>query len=856
MVSYDTSGGAEFYKADLHVHTPGSYDYEDSDIDPKELIDRFEEEDLDLVGVTDHNTHSFYEDLREAAQNSGVTILPGVEITTGQSGAHQIHMTAIFPPEEADVLGPFLHDIGITGDPEQAIAEDTIPKICEKTKDYGGLPILAHIDAVAGADYELEDRNNPTRQNVFDEEKVASLEVIKEETADEFGGFAHIRSSDAHSLDEIGERYTFVKMDSPSFEGLRTAFADPESRLSLTEEPTTHPSVDGLLAHNGFLQDRTLQFNNNLNCLIGGKGTGKSTIIEHIRYALDIDPRSDNIEKEYNALIDNTLRPDGSVELIVTASNGDQYRITRHYGEKPEIERLPASPSEDPEEVDISIEQFKSEFFNVEIHSQRELIELARDEIDQLDLLDSYFDISDELDRREEVKQEIRTKNREIADIREEVNSLQAEKERFEALNQQVEVMEQKGVDEYVEGQEEWEQERAALSNLRQDVKDVEQEILSLDLAEQLSTADIDDGPNEELLDSANEAIAALKSDLSQYEEKLEETVSEGREEIETIRESWNEENVQREEEHEALADEIQEEIGVDIEEFFNKKADLEDLRGVSEELAEKEDELETAKEEKEGLLEDLQTARQNLSQARSEGIEKLNTHLGNVRVSLHSQSNRDEYTDWVNHVLEGSGVWTEHKKQITETIDPPRLAEIVRNDEIETLSDVADVTPTTAENFITHDDLNEQLTKLELFEIHDRPVIELNDGGWKELSEMSDGQQCTALLSITMVERDVPLIIDQPEDMLDNKFIFTDVVDIIRSIKQERQVLAATHNANIPILGDAEQIIVMRSNGRAGFYRNCGSIDDEEIKSLAQNILEGGERAFRRRREMYRRVV
>ncbi|KAA9404621.1 PHP domain-containing protein [Haloarcula hispanica] len=856
MVTYDTAGGADFYKADLHVHTPGSYDYDDSDAEPEDLIERFEEEGIELVAVTDHNTVEYYEPLREAAEDSNVTVLPGVEITTGQSGEHQIHMTAIFPPEEADSLVPFLHEIGITEEPEHAIADVTIPNICEKTKEYGGLPILAHIDAHAGADYELEDRNNPTRQNVFDKEKVAALEVVVEDTAEDFEDFAHIRSSDSHSLADIGERYTFVKMDSPSFEGLRTAFADPTSRLSLTEEPTTHPSVDGLLAHNGFLQERNLQFNKNLNCLIGGKGTGKSTVIEHIRYALDIEPRSDGIKEDYNALIENTLRPDGSVELIVTASNGDQYRITRDYDERPEIERLSADSSGSPQEVDIPIEQFKAEFFDVEIHSQRELIELARDQIDQLDLLDSYFDITDELETRKDIKQNIRAKNREMADLREEVSSLKAEEERFEALQQQVEVMEQKGVGEYVEGQEEWEQERAAISNLIEDVETVEQAASSLSLADQISTTDIDDGPNADLLDEADETISELKSELAELEEELEDTVDEGRREIEDIRQRWNEENEQREDEHEALADEIEEEIGVDIEEFFDKKAALEDLRGVSEELEAKKEELATAKEEKTDLLENLQAARQNLSDARNEGIEALNTHLGNVRVALHSQSNRREYTDWINHVLEGSGVWTEHKEQITEAIDPPKLADIVRNNDTEALTEIADVTPTTAENFVTHDDLNEQLTKLELFEIHDRPVIELNDGGWKDLSEMSDGQQCTALLSIAMIERDVPLIIDQPEDMLDNKFIFTDVVDIIRSIKQDRQVVAATHNANIPILGDAEQIVVMRSNGRAGFYRDCGSIDDEAIKSLAQEILEGGELAFQRRREMYRLAI
>jgi DNA repair exonuclease SbcCD ATPase subunit len=116
-----------------------------------------------------------------------------------------------------------------------------------------------------------------------------------------------------------------------------------------------------LLAHNGFLQDRHLQLNKNLNCLIGGKGTGKSTVIENIRYALDVDPRSDDIEEDYTALIENTLRPDGIVELLVTASNGDQYRIKREYGDKPEIERMPTTEDGEPQEVDLTIEQFRTD---------------------------------------------------------------------------------------------------------------------------------------------------------------------------------------------------------------------------------------------------------------------------------------------------------------------------------------------------------------------------------------------------------------------------------------------------------------------------------------------------------------
>ena len=172
-------------------------------------------------------------------------------------------------------------------------------------------------------------------------------------------------------------------------------------------------------------------------------------------------------------------------------------------------------------------------------------------------------------------------------------------------------------------------------------VEAIEEEVSSLALADQLSITEIDGGPNEDLLESVDDTISDLRDELAEREEELESLVSEGREDIEEIREQWNTENEQREEEHESLADEIQEEIGVDIEEFFDKKADLEELRGVSEELEEERERLQIARDEKSDLIEDLQTARQDLSDARNEGIEQLNAHLWNVRVALHSQSDR-----------------------------------------------------------------------------------------------------------------------------------------------------------------------------------------------------------------------
>ena len=108
-------------------------------------------------------------------------------------------------------------------------------------------------------------------------------------------------------------------------------------------------------------------------------------------------------------------------------------------------------------------------------------------------------------------------------------------------------------------------------------------------------------------------------------------------------------------------------------------------------------------------------------------------------------------------------------------------------------------------------------------------------------------------MLTIAMLsESNIPLVIDQPEDDLDNAFIFSAVVKALRAIKEHRQVILVTHNANIAVLGDAELLLPMRRSGDRGTAFDRGSIDKAETKNTAVNILEGGDAAFRRRQEIY----
>ena len=157
-----------------------------------------------------------------------------------------------------------------------------------------------------------------------------------------------------------------------------------------------------------------------------------------------------------------------------------------------------------------------------------------------------------------------------------------------------------------------------------------------------------------------------------------------------------------------------------------------------------------------------------------------------------------------------------------------------------------------------------EVLMRIEELDLPPTTAIRLNTAplgeppSWQTLDELSTGQKATAVLLLLLLESDAPLIVDQPEDDLDNRFITEGVVPRMRAEKQRRQFVFSTHNANIPVLGDAELIVGLTASGEAerGHARiapdHVGSIDDRQVRELVEEILEGGKDAFERRRRKY----
>ncbi len=156
-----------------------------------------------------------------------------------------------------------------------------------------------------------------------------------------------------------------------------------------------------------------------------------------------------------------------------------------------------------------------------------------------------------------------------------------------------------------------------------------------------------------------------------------------------------------------------------------------------------------------------------------------------------------------------------------------------------------------------------EVFMELEELDLPHSPTMKLNIDSpdrevWKEMKDLSTGQKATTILLLLLLESDAPLIVDQPEDDLDNFFIAEGIVPRMREEKRKRQFIFSTHNANIPVLGDAELIIGLKAIGEAEEghgeipVERMGSIDDDKVRLNAEELLEGGKEAFEIRRSKY----
>ena len=325
--------GLCFRNVDLHVHTPASKCFSEDNVTPKDIVDQALTAGMNAIAITDHNTSEWVDLVKVAAKDSGLVVFPGVEITV-QPG---VHIVAIF---SENCCGDDINDLlsrlelrsSDRGNPDSLVTKFSVQKTVSIIKnEFPALPVLAHIDDIKGAWNELK-QHGQTLIKMWQAAEFAAVEITEDNLPDEIGvkPFKHIpayywASDNPHPQDKtkhshygIGNRYSRFKLgEKITWEGLRLCFHDPDVRIRSSKSETTslqHPLLEYVKIEGGFLSDVELDLNPNLNCIIGGRGTGKSTLLELIRYAFDAQPKTEANSKQAEGIVDATFPPGSCIE--------------------------------------------------------------------------------------------------------------------------------------------------------------------------------------------------------------------------------------------------------------------------------------------------------------------------------------------------------------------------------------------------------------------------------------------------------------------------------------------------------------------------------------------------------------
>lgn len=848
-----------------------------------------------ILAVTDHNAIDAVAPTIEEGARQGLAVLAGVELSTAEG-----HILAFFDPTELRAFSSWFN--GLRFQEDETTGDrwllEPLHQVAKGIAEAGGVAVPAHVlratsgcltkapikslEALICSPHTVAlEVDGPLEFEIFGKmdstDGSSDRQAIFQKRTEALGSVAGPRLpklyfSDAHSLAKIArnrqgeERLTRIKMTTPSWEGLRRALKDPDARIRLEESlPESYPYLVGVRFIGGFLDGQEIAFSSNLTCLIGGRGAGKSTALEAVRCAcLGIAH-----EREAD---DASGWPD-TVQLIYQDAFGERHYLERSAGGST-VARIGDAT------VPMTVP--------VEGYDQDRIAEIIRGYRKDPDLLGGFFDAFVDLapvtERLAEIRSDIGANAELLAPLHDATTRKEAATRSLGEAQVKLQAIEKTRLKAALEWQRLLAKERALrdamvgrLNEIRADVAGVD---VAVDATALLSEAEIEDiaaMPGKDLLEGTEQqpGLMAMVGDLEQslrtWREQGETTVSGAMSSIEPRIAQWSEYERRVEARIAEIAQELRDQgVNPNMGELnrltTQEAAAKQAIRQAESDLARA---VELRK-DRAKLVTDYrqqQAARYYLrSQATQRLTDDLNKSLKTFKVKLgFRQGARIEaYEQWLRSVMGQRIFKAPRPAELCRAIHPTELADSIRKKQSSRLTALRDgagngffASKQEADEFIAMV-APAQVDVLEAVQVSDLPEITLTteiNGEIRPVAfeNLSFGQKASILLGALLFAEDVePLIIDQPEDHLDSAFISQTVVATLRHVKEQRQVILATHNANIAVLGDAELIVPLQGYGGHGMIRDAGSVDAATTSSRACEILEGGEAAYLRRGEMY----
>ena len=614
---------------------------------------------------------------------------------------------------------------------------------------------------------------------------------------------------------------------------------------------------------------------------IGGRGSGKSTIIDYLRFVFGGEPVDDELQRKFKKRLVDLIKESTAVYVLVEDTEGNLWLYERMFSFSSNrsantTEFEITSPPATVYQVIMSqcrvvkfedkTPEFRVEFYGQgEVQSITDTAEPAR----QLRLVDNFAQstIHQRQQKSNEIEDKLDSNELQIIEHKEELEEITIEVNSLDELKQRTNEIDKDLQDEHIKEHQVWEDANnwadKSIDHLKNQVEKLDN--LNFEILEEKEFLIPESKSQDSLVSLLNEiyssiqALKKIESAKSQFSDLFDR--------LKTLQANW----------HSYYEDELTRYMTV------LRKQGVENLASLNRELSEKRSQIERIEKlliprknelvknidklikERQKYLKELWSCWDEIRDCRVQSANLMTKNLSkDVVVRIADEKDLKVYLDFLNTIAP-PGI---HDKQLQKIVEhnskPAEIAKLIRNKDIDALRNIG-ITENTASKLTQISE--KDLMKLERVYQSDIANIKLIlEGEEKMLPDLSDGEKCTAILSVILLEETCPLVIDQPEDELDHAFIMSNVVNTLIRVKQKsnnlvknfipkkgRQFVIATHNQNIPVLGDAEMIFKMKkiSGQKHCEYENAHGLEHSDtIKHILS--LEGGSDAFERRRRKY----
>lgn len=887
--------GLVYRKLDLHVHTPTSPCFEDKSVTAADIVSQALAAGLDGIAVTDHNSGASVDDVKKAARGTGLTVFPGAEIhcAGGEAG---IHVIALLDPSRGTKdIESLLSKAGLSpgqyGDPE-ALAKSA-EQVVDIIEGVGGIAVLAHANSSKGA---LADMKGQQRAKLFGLPSLRAVEVTESDfrkakgkrAIDFLSGSDNAygnrflavyvasdnpalgddgTSSGRHCLSGVGRAYSYFKTEEvPTIEALRQCFIDPAVRIRLPktvvpgtpEEVEPYPRIVSITANDGFLEGQTFEFHSGLNTVVGPKGSGKSLLVELLRFALDSESSVPEIVADQRSKLEKRLGVHGEVKVELADRTGSTQVIARTYHPGD------GHPYSEPTMLDVAHD------FGVLFLSQGEMVRIAEDPGRQMAFLDAFFDFREFAAEAERLEGELCKVDQELAVAIGNQKAVRAAERRVKALTQRIKQLDKalkdKAFRDYFAQQERVAAAKRLCACIEGDISTLETARDDLNLLPPAVVPDsmVKDPPLQRARDIAGESRARTAKALEDAATKARADLTRAQKErdlVATVFEKARAAYLRKAHElggnQKTLAAEREKKQG-ELEGEESKLARLKRSAGGAKDTAKR----------RNGLLDELEDVREAYSKARRDLCARITGESGGkVRVSVTEEGNRDVFRARLVDLKKGSYVSAVDIDAIVQGTTPRRLIGATlsfdfrtedRDKPLQTIADSTGVDLATVRKLAEY--LLDSRTPKELLALQyeaaptDRPSIEVRvgEGDYAPIDEVSTGQKCTGLVVIALSATDAPVVIDQPEDALDISSIWNDTCQTLRARKEYQQFVVTSHSSNLAVASDTDLYSVLAADAARAEIVECGALDGQDVRMQVLTLLEGGRQAYEMKSKKY----